>query len=50
MKRTEKPSKGNAKVENSSLDRKVDKMLKVKEGSPLDKRLDAREAKILKKK
>ena len=34
-------------VEGSKLDKTVDKLLKVKEGSPLDKKLDAREAKIL---
>lgn len=34
-------------VENSSLDKKVDNLLRVKEGTKLDKVLDKREAKIL---
>ena len=37
-------------VEGTKLDKTVDKLLHVKEGSPLDKKLDKREADILSKK
>jgi len=50
MKKKTYSSKKPDKVENSKLDRNIDKKLKLKEGSKLDMAIDKQEKKIMKKK